>query len=173
MGRHTGWIALHSGMAAGAHAILVPERPFDVQELSDVVGKRFEAGKKFAIVVVSEGAKPRAGTMDFTSGETDIYGHERFTGVANQLSMELEERLGKEARPVILGHVQRGGTPTAYDRVLATRFGWHAVEAVHNGHFGMMTALRGTEISLVPLAEAVEQLKTVPAERYTEAECVL
>ena len=116
-----------------------------------MVGKRFEAGKKFAIVVVSEGAKPREGTMDFTSGATDVYGHERFSGVANQLSVELEERLGKEARPVILGHVQRGGTPTAYDRVLATRFGWHAVEAVHNARFGMMTALRGTDIRLVPL----------------------
>jgi phosphofructokinase-like protein len=173
MGRHTGWIALHSGMAAGAHAVLVPERPFDVAELARVVGERFEAGKKFAIVVVSEGAKPRPGTMDFTAGATDVYGHERFTGVANQLSVELEERLGKEARPVILGHVQRGGTPTAYDRVLATRFGWHAVEAVHHGRFGMMTALRGTDITLVPLAEAVEQLKTVPADRYTEAECVL
>ncbi|MBM9509526.1 6-phosphofructokinase [Actinacidiphila acididurans] len=173
MGRHTGWIALHAGMAAGAHAILVPERPFDVAELAKVVGERFEAGKKFAIVVVSEGAKPRPGTMDFTSGSKDVYGHERFTGVANQLSVELEERLGKEARPVILGHVQRGGTPTAYDRVLATRFGWHAVEAVHREQFGMMTALRGTEITLVPLSEAVEELKTVPPERYIEAECVL
>jgi ATP-dependent phosphofructokinase / diphosphate-dependent phosphofructokinase len=173
MGRHTGWIALHSGMAAGAHAVLVPERPFDVAELTRVVGERFEAGKKFAIVVVSEGAKPRSGTMDFATGTTDVYGHERFSGVANQLSVELEERLGKEARPVILGHVQRGGTPTAYDRVLATRFGWHAVEAVHHGRFGMMTALRGTDITLVPLGEAVQHLKTVPAERYAEAECVL
>lgn len=173
MGRHTGWIALHSGMAAGAHAIVVPERPFDIGELAERVGERFEAGKKFAIVVVSEGAKPREGSMEFASGGKDVYGHERFAGVANQLAVELEERLGKEARPVILGHVQRGGTPTAYDRVLATRFGWHAVEAVHNGDFGMMTALRGTDIRLVPLAEAVDHLKTVPVERYTEAECVL
>lgn len=173
MGRHTGWIALHSGMAAGAHAIVVPERPFDIAELTTLVGKRFEAGKKFAIVVVSEGAKPREGTMEFAAGVKDIYGHERFTGVANQLSVELEHRLGKEARPVILGHVQRGGTPTAYDRVLATRFGWHAVEAAHAGAFGNMTALRGTDIVLVPLADAVDQLKTVPAERYVEAECVL
>ncbi|MEU1785609.1 6-phosphofructokinase [Streptomyces sparsogenes] len=173
MGRHTGWIALHSGMAAGAHAIVVPERPFHIDELTKVVGARFEAGKKFAIVVVAEGAKPREGTMAFESGGTDVYGHERFAGVARQLSTELERRLDKEARPVILGHVQRGGTPTAYDRVLATRFGWHAVEAVHRGEFGSMTALRGTEITLVPLAEAVERLKTVPAERYAEAECVL
>ncbi|MEU9622150.1 MULTISPECIES: 6-phosphofructokinase [unclassified Streptomyces] len=174
MGRHTGWIALHSGMAAGAHAIVVPERPFDIDELTELVGKRFSAGKKFAIVVVAEGAKPRQGSsMEIERGTTDIYGHERFAGVATQLSTELEQRLGKEARPVILGHVQRGGTPTAYDRVLATRFGWHAVEAAHRGEFGMMTALRGTDIVMVPLGEAVETLKTVPAERYAEAECVL
>ncbi|MGW4164251.1 6-phosphofructokinase [Streptomyces sp. NPDC004788] len=174
MGRHTGWIALHSGMAAGAHAIVVPERPFDIDELTARVGARFEDGKRFAIVVVAEGAKPReGGSMEFHTAGTDIYGHERFTGVANQLSVELERRLGKEARPVILGHVQRGGTPTAYDRVLATRFGWHAVEAAHRGEFGMLTALRGTEIELVPLAKAVETLKTVPVDRYAEAECVL
>ncbi|MCX4573035.1 6-phosphofructokinase [Streptomyces sp. NBC_01571] len=173
MGRHTGWIALHSGMAAGAHAIVVPERPFDIEELAAKVGERFEAGKRFAIVVAAEGAKPRAGTMPFDEGVKDVYGHERFAGIARQLSLELEERLGKEARPVILGHVQRGGTPTAYDRVLATRFGWHAVEAAHRGEFGMMTALRGTDIVMVSLAEAVETLKTVPDERYAEAECVL
>ncbi|MFD9790061.1 6-phosphofructokinase [Streptomyces sp. NPDC059070] len=173
MGRHTGWIALHSGMAAGAHAIVVPERPFDIDELTELVGRRFSAGKKFAIVVVAEGAKPREGSMRFDEGGTDIYGHERFAGVASQLSVELERRLGKEARAVILGHVQRGGTPTAYDRVLATRFGWHAVEAVHRGEFGMLTALRGTDITMVPLGEATATLKTVPAERYAEAECVL
>ncbi|MFC0849695.1 MULTISPECIES: 6-phosphofructokinase [Streptomyces] len=173
MGRHTGWIALHSGMAAGAHAIVVPERPFDIDELTELVGRRFSAGKKFAIVVVAEGAKPREGSMRFDEGGTDIYGHERFAGVASQLSVELERRLDKEARAVILGHVQRGGTPTAYDRVLATRFGWHAVEAVHRGEFGMLTALRGTDITMVPLAEATATLKTVPAERYAEAECVL
>jgi len=111
--------------------------------------------------------------MEYAAGERDVYGHERFAGIARQLSVELEQRLGKEARPVILGHVQRGGTPTAYDRVLATRFGWHAVEAAHRGEFGKITALRGTDIVMVPLADAVERLKTVPAERYTEAECVL
>ncbi|MGW0736420.1 6-phosphofructokinase [Streptomyces sp. NPDC002851] len=173
MGRHTGWIALNSGMAAGAHAIVVPERPFDIDELAAKVGARFDAGKKFAIVVVAEGAKPRPGTMRYEEGAKDMYGHERFQGIARELSLELEERLGKEARPVILGHVQRGGTPTAYDRVLATRFGWHAVEAVHRGEFGMMTALKGTDIVMTPLAEAVETLKTVPTDRYDEAECVL
>ncbi|MEV8533378.1 6-phosphofructokinase [Streptomyces sp. NPDC051211] len=173
MGRHTGWIALHSGMAAGAHAIVVPERPFDVAELTRIVGERFSAGKRFAIVVVAEGAKPREGSMEFEDGGKDIYGHERFAGIGNRLAVELEERLGKEARPVILGHVQRGGTPTAYDRVLATRFGWHAVEAAHRGEFGMLTALRGTEIEMVPLGDAVQTLKTVPAERYAEAQNVL
>jgi ATP-dependent phosphofructokinase / diphosphate-dependent phosphofructokinase len=173
MGRHTGWIALHSGMAAGAHAIVVPERPFDIAELTRKVGERFAAGKRFAIVVAAEGAKPKAGTMLWDEGGKDIYGHERFAGVARQLSSELEQRLGKEARPVILGHVQRGGTPTAYDRVLATRFGWHAVEAAHRGEFGMMTALRGTEITMVPLAEGVQTLKTVPEHRYDEAACVM
>ena len=173
MGRHTGWIALHSGMAAGAHAIVVPERPFDIEELARRVGERFEAGKRFAIVVAAEGAKPLPGTMAFEEGGTDVYGNERFAGIARQLSDELERRLRKEARPVILGHVQRGGTPTAYDRVLATRFGWHAVEAVHRGEFGMMTALRSTRIVTVPLALAVETLKTVPANRYEEAETVL
>ncbi|MCC9308865.1 6-phosphofructokinase [Kitasatospora sp. RB6PN24] len=173
MGRHTGWIALNAGMAAGAHAIVVPERPFHIDKLTEVVRERFERGKKFAIVVCAEGAKPEPGTMRWDEGTKDIYGHERFTGIANQLSHELEHRLGKEARPVILGHTQRGGTPTAYDRVLATRFGWHAVEAAHKGAFGHITALHGTQINLVPLGEAVADLKTVPADRYTEAETVI
>ncbi|MEV0530627.1 6-phosphofructokinase [Kitasatospora sp. NPDC050463] len=173
MGRHTGWIALNAGMAAGAHAIVVPERPFHIDKLTDVVRERFDRQKKFAIVVCAEGAKPEPGTMHWEEGSKDIYGHERFTGIATQLSRELEHRLGKEARPVILGHTQRGGTPTAYDRVLATRFGWHAVEAVHKGAFGHITALQGTNINLVPLAEAVAELKTVPQERYLEAETVI
>ncbi|MGK5499614.1 6-phosphofructokinase [Streptomyces sp. URMC 125] len=173
MGRHTGWIALHAGMAAGAHAIVVPERPFDIDELTTVVGRRFESGKRFAIVVVAEGAKPREGSMAFDGGGADIYGHERFAGIARQLADELEHRLGKEARPVILGHVQRGGTPTAYDRVLATRFGWHAVEAAHRGDFGMMTALRGTEIMMAPLADAIRSLKGVSAGRYAELSTVV
>ncbi|MFI9366018.1 6-phosphofructokinase [Kitasatospora sp. NPDC053057] len=173
MGRHTGWIALNAGMAAGAHAIVVPERPFHIEKLTAVVRERFDRQKKFAIVVCAEGAKPEPGTMHWEEGTKDIYGHERFTGIATQLSRELEHRLGKEARPVILGHTQRGGTPTAYDRVLATRFGWHAVEAVHKGAFGHITALQGTNINLVPLAEAVAELKTVPQERYQEAETVI
>ncbi|ADI06852.1 6-phosphofructokinase [Streptomyces bingchenggensis BCW-1] len=172
MGRHAGWIALESGMAGGAHGICLPERPFEIDALVKMVEERFSRGKKFAVICVAEGAHPAEGTMDYKKGEIDQYGHERFTGIGNRLAAELERRLGKEARPVILGHVQRGGTPTAYDRVLATRFGWHAVEAAHRGDFGMMTALRGTDIEMVPIAEAVTELKTVPVPRMDEAESV-
>ncbi|MCQ8191427.1 6-phosphofructokinase [Streptomyces rugosispiralis] len=172
MGRHAGWIALESGMAGGAHGICLPERPFEVDGLVKMVEERFSRGKKFAVICVAEGAHPAEGSMDYQKGEIDQYGHERFTGIGNRLAAELERRLGKEARPVILGHVQRGGTPTAYDRVLATRFGWHAVEAAHRGDFGMMTALRGTDITMVPIANAVTELKTVPVDRMDEAESV-
>ncbi|WP_413103318.1 6-phosphofructokinase [Streptomyces sp. Inha503] len=172
MGRHAGWIALESGMAGGAHGICLPERPFEVDGLVKMVEERFARGKKFAVICVAEGAHPAEGSMDYQKGEIDQYGHERFTGIGNRLAAELERRLGKEARPVILGHVQRGGTPTAYDRVLATRFGWHAVEAAHRGDFGMMTALRGTDIMMVPIANAVTELKTVPVDRMDEAESV-
>ncbi|MFH9421787.1 ATP-dependent 6-phosphofructokinase [Streptomyces sp. NPDC017529] len=172
MGRHAGWIALESGMAGGAHGICLPERPFDVNDLVKMVEERFARGKKFAVVCVAEGAHPAEGTMDYGHGAIDQYGHERFQGIGTALARELEQRLGKEARPVILGHVQRGGTPTAYDRVLATRFGWHAVEAAHRGDFGHMTALRGTDIVMTPLADAVTELKTVPANRMLEAESV-
>ncbi|WP_103504728.1 MULTISPECIES: 6-phosphofructokinase [Streptomyces] len=172
MGRHAGWIALESGMAGGAHGICIPERPFEVDALCSMVEERFARGKKFAVICVAEGARPAAGAMVYRKGEIDQYGHERFTGIGNQLAVELEHRLGKEARPVILGHVQRGGTPTAYDRVLATRFGWHAVEAAHRGDFGHMTALRGTEIVMAPLASATSELKTVPVHRMEETEAV-
>ncbi|MET7760818.1 ATP-dependent 6-phosphofructokinase [Streptomyces sp. NPDC005393] len=172
MGRHAGWIALESGMAGGAHGICLPERPFEVDGLVKMIEERFARGKKFAVICVAEGAHPAEGSMEYQKGEIDQYGHERFAGIGNRLAAELERRLGKEARPVILGHVQRGGTPTAYDRVLATRFGWHAVEAAHRGDFGMMTALRGTDITMVPIAEAVTELKTVPVNRMDEAESV-
>ncbi|MET8179017.1 6-phosphofructokinase [Streptomyces sp. NPDC005336] len=172
MGRHAGWIALESGMAGGAHGICLPERPFEVDGLVKMIEERFARGKKFAVICVAEGAHPAGGSMEYQKGEIDQYGHERFAGIGNRLAAELERRLGKEARPVILGHVQRGGTPTAYDRVLATRFGWHAVEAAHRGDFGMMTALRGTDITMVPIAEAVTELKTVPVNRMDEAESV-
>ncbi|WP_019544930.1 6-phosphofructokinase [Streptomyces sulphureus] len=172
MGRHAGWIAMEAGMAGGAHGICVPERPFEIDELAKMIEERFARNKKFAIICVAEGARPAAGSMPYEKGTIDQYGHERFTGIGNQLAVELEHRLGKEAKPVILGHVQRGGTPTAYDRVLATRFGWHAVEAAHRGDFGQMTALRGTEIVMAPLADAVTELKHVPQYRMDETEAV-
>ncbi|AKG45621.1 6-phosphofructokinase [Streptomyces xiamenensis] len=172
MGRHAGWIALESGMAGGAHGICIPERPFQVDDLCKMVEERFARGKKFAVICVAEGARPAEGSMPYEKGEIDPYGHERFAGIGNRLAIELEQRLGKEARPVILGHIQRGGTPTAYDRVLATRFGWHAVEAAHSGEFGKMTALRGTEIVMAPLASATADLKRVPQFRMDETEAV-
>jgi 6-phosphofructokinase 1 len=173
MGRHTGWITLHAGMAGGAHGILIPERPFDVETVCCMVEERFSRGKKFAIVAVAEGAQPAPGTMRFQHGGTDAFGHQTFGGIGSRLAGEVAQWINKESKPVILGHIQRGGTPTAQDRVLATRFGWHAVEAVHKGAFGHMTALRATEIHLVPIAEAVAQLKMVPEDRWTEAEAVL
>ncbi|AEW96605.1 MULTISPECIES: ATP-dependent 6-phosphofructokinase [Streptomycetaceae] len=172
MGRHAGWIALESGMAGGAHAILLPERPFDPADICAMVDQRFQRGKKFAVVCVAEGAHPIEGTMPYGHGEIDPYGHERFIGIGTRLADELAGRLGKEAKPVILGHVQRGGVPTAYDRVLATRFGWHAVEAAHKGAFGSMTALRGNHVELVPLRDAITVLKRVPPDRMEEAESV-
>jgi 6-phosphofructokinase 1 len=173
MGRHTGWITLHAGMAGGAHGIVIPERPFDVEAVCRMVEERFARGKRFAIVAVAEGAGPAPGTMRFEHGAKDVYGHQHFSGIGTRLAAEITHWLGKESRPVILGHVQRGGTPTAQDRVLATRFGWHAVEALHAGAFGRMTALRGTDIRLVPLAAATARLKTVPEERWIEAEAIL
>jgi ATP-dependent phosphofructokinase / diphosphate-dependent phosphofructokinase len=168
MGRHAGWIALHAGLASGAHLTLVPEEPFDVDEVCRLVSARFDRGDSHVIGVVAEGATPRPGTMPLRDGGVDEYGHRRFTGVAQQLGEELEQRTGKEVRTTVLGHVQRGGTPTSFDRVLATRFGLHATIAAHKGEYGQMVALRGTEIELVPLARAVARLKTVSPARLAE-----
>ncbi len=169
MGRHAGWIALHSGLAGGANVILVPERQFSVDQVVDWVERRFE--RQYApIIVVAEGAIPQGGGEVLLSGEKDAFGHVQFGGIGDWLAKEIANRTGKESRAVVLGHVQRGGTPTAYDRVLATRFGLHAVDAVHDGDFGVMVALRGTDIVRVKLAEATAELKTVPVERYEEAE---
>ncbi|SEQ68083.1 6-phosphofructokinase 1 [Lentzea xinjiangensis] len=169
MGRHAGWIALHSGLAGGANVILVPERPFNVDKVVEHVERRFES--EFApIIVVAEGAMPEGGAEVLHSGERDAFGHVRLGGVGQWLAEEIADRTGKESRAAILGHIQRGGTPTAYDRVLATRFGLHAVDAVAAGDFGTMVALRGTDIVRVKLSEATAELKTVPTERYEEAE---
>jgi phosphofructokinase-like protein len=169
MGRHTGWIALHSGLAGGANVILVPERPFNVDKVVEWVTRRFE--RQYApIIVVAEAATPEGGSEVLQSGEKDAFGHVRLGGVGTWLAEEIAQRTGKEARAVVLGHIQRGGTPTAYDRVLATRFGLHAVDAVCDSDFGVMVALRGTDIVRVKLSEATAELKTVPPERYAEAE---
>jgi 6-phosphofructokinase 1 len=169
MGRHAGWIALHCGLAAGANVILIPERPFDVERVCAQVESRF-ATHYSPIIVVAEGATPADGGLALSGAETDAFGHVRLGGVGDRLATAIEERTGKEARAVVLGHVQRGGTPTAFDRWLATRFGLHAVTAVQDGDFGMMVALRGTEIVRVPLAEGTGELKIVRPELYEEAE---
>jgi ATP-dependent phosphofructokinase / diphosphate-dependent phosphofructokinase len=169
MGRHAGWIALHAGMAGGANVILLPEQPFDVGAVCDYVERRFETHYS-PIIVVAEGATPKEGTMSLQTGEVDAFGHVRLGGIGQLLAEEVETRTGKESRAVVLGHVQRGGTPTAFDRVLATRFGLGAIDAAHAGAYGQMVALRGTDIVRVPLAEATAELKTVPPERYAEVE---
>jgi 6-phosphofructokinase 1 len=161
MGRHAGWIAAYSGLAGGADVILVPEEPFDIEQVCASITKRHDAGANFSIVVVAEGAVPKEGTMVLQSGEVDAFGHVRLGGISNQIAGEIERRTSFETRVTILGHVLRGGTPTAYDRVIATRFGIGAIDAVHIGDFGTMVALRGTQIIRVPLAEGVAELKTV------------
>jgi phosphofructokinase-like protein len=169
MGRHAGWIALHAGLAGGANVILLPERNFDVEQVATYVTKRFQV-EYAPIVVVAEGAQPLEGQMQLVNQELDAFGHVRLGGIGQWLAEQLEEKTGKEARTVVLGHIQRGGTPTAFDRVLATRFGLQAIDAVHDGDFGKMMALRGTDIVRVPLAEGTGELKTVPLSRYEEAE---
>jgi len=169
MGRHAGWIALHAGMAGGANVILIPERPFEIDKVCAYVEHRFQT-RYAPIVVVAEGAHPVDDELSLSSGAVDSFGHVRLGGVGQFLAGEIEKRTGKEARCTVLGHVQRGGTPTAFDRVLATRFGLHAVQAVHEEAFGTMVALRGTQIGLVPIAEATRELKLVPPDRYSESE---
>jgi 6-phosphofructokinase 1 len=169
MGRHAGWIAWHSGLAGGANVILIPEQPFLIEEVCGHIERRF-ASEYSPIVVVAEGAVPVEGTMPARRGEVDAFGHERLTGIGTLLESEIAQRTGKEARATVLGHVQRGGTPTAFDRVLATRFGLHAVDALHQGYSGQMVALHGTAIDLVPLSDATSEPKLVPAELFAEAE---
>jgi 6-phosphofructokinase 1 len=166
MGRHAGWIALHSGLAGGADVILIPEIPFDIDEVCRLIDHRHARGRYFSIVVAAEGAIPKEGTMTVSAGRLDEFGHPRLGGIGHQLEREIEQRTGFETRATVLGHVQRGGTPTAFDRVLATRLGLAAVESAHQEAWGMMTALRGSQIELVSLAAAVAHLRTVPVEEY-------
>jgi 6-phosphofructokinase 1 len=158
--------ALHSGIAGGADVILIPEIPFDIDEVCGLIRRRHARGRYFSIVVAAEGAIPKEGTMSLSAGEVDEFGHPRLGGIGVRLEQEIEERTGYETRATVLGHTQRGGTPTPFDRVLATRFGLAAIDAAHNDGWGMMAALRATQIELVPLAEAVKQLRTVPVEEY-------
>jgi 6-phosphofructokinase 1 len=169
MGRHAGWLALHSGLAGGGDVILIPERPFDIEEVCQLLNRRHARGRNFSIVVAAEGAMPKEGTMEVVEGEKDEFGHVRLGGIGHRLEGEIEARTGFETRAVVLGHIQRGGTPTAFDRVLATRLGVAAIDAAQDERWGTMPALRGTRIELVPLSEAVASLRTVPAEDYEAA----
>jgi ATP-dependent phosphofructokinase / diphosphate-dependent phosphofructokinase len=173
MGRHAGWIALHSGIAGGADVILIPELPVSVEACCSYISRRHGRGKDFSIVVVSEGwplTFESGEAQSVESGDRDAFGHARLGGIGNALGGEIQARTGFETRVTSLGHVQRGGSPTAYDRVLATRFGLKADELVLRGAWGRMASLRGDVIVDVPLADAVATLKTVPPERYAEAE---
>ena len=168
MGRHAGWIAFHAGLSGGANVILIPEIEFDLERVCGYIARRFDSHYS-PIVVVAEGALPKGGMPEPDGAPTDAFGHVRLGGIANWLEGEIERRTGHEARATVLGHVQRGGTPTAFDRVLATRFGLHAIDAAHDGQWGKMTALRSTDIELVDLTEATAELKTVPPEWFDVA----
>jgi 6-phosphofructokinase 1 len=167
MGRTAGWIALHSGIAGGADVILIPEIPFDIEEVCRLINRRHERGRYFSIVVAAEGAEPREGAMTVSqSGVVDEFGHPRLGGIGYALEGEIEQRTGFETRATVLGHVQRGGSPTPFDRVLATRLGLAAIDAAHDGAWGMMTALRSTAIEFVALKDAVAEVRRVPVEEY-------
>ncbi len=169
MGRHAGWIAIEAGIAGGADVILIPEIPIDLDEVCSIIKKRHERGKTFSIVVVAEGAQFKDGTMITQEQKLDSFGHVRLGGIGEDLASQIEKRTGYETRVSVLGHIQRGGSPTAFDRVLGTRFGVKAVELVKNKKFGRMVALAGLKIIDVPLEEAVKDLKTVDMELYNIA----
>jgi phosphofructokinase-like protein len=170
MGRHAGWIATYSGIAGGADVILVPERSFDIEDVCERIRNRHRKGRNFSIVVVAEGAQPVQGEDVTQDQEKDAFGHVRLGGIGVWLEGEIEKRTGYETRVTILGHIQRGGTPTAFDRVLATRFGVAAIDAVNDGDYGKMVALQGTNIVRVPFSDAVGELKTVDPSLYETAE---
>ncbi len=177
MGRHAGWIALHAGLAGGADMILIPEIPFTIDKVCESIKRRHANGKNFSIVVISEGAKieteeaeDKDGSFVLASLQKDAFGHVRLGGIANILAAEIERRTGFESRSTVLGHTQRGGSPTPFDRILGTRFGLYAVELIHQGKFGKMVALHGIDIVDVDIAEAVGTLKTVDKKYYEIAE---
>jgi 6-phosphofructokinase 1 len=169
MGRDAGWIALYSGVAGGADVILIPERPFDVDKVAESIRQRHERGRYFSIVVVAEGAKfssvePGQGAPVLQDMGKDEFGHVKLGGIANILAREIEKRTGYETRAVVLGHIQRGGSPSAFDRVLATRYGLGAIDMAHRGEFGCMAALRSNKIVSIPLLEAISKNRVVDSE---------
>lgn len=164
MGRDSGWIAIYSGIAGGADVILVPERPFDLDEVAETLKRRHERGSYFSIIVVAEGAKLSGNTAHQFESRLDEFGHVRLGGIGNMVASEIERRTGYEARSVVLGHIQRGGSPTAFDRMLASRYGIGAIDMVHRREFGCMVALQGTEIVSVPLQKALQRTRMVPPE---------
>jgi 6-phosphofructokinase 1 len=170
MGRGAGWIATYAGMSGGADAILVPERPFDIDALVAQLRRRHDRGRTFSILVVSEGATPQGGQLQTRAPTVDAFGHERLGGIGAALEVEIEHHTGYESRATVLGHIQRGGTPVAFDRVLATRFGVAAMDAVAAGRFGTMVALRGTDIIEVTLLDALREPKLLDPALYETAE---
>jgi 6-phosphofructokinase 1 len=166
MGRHAGWIATYGGLAGGADFILIPEIPIDVDEVIESIKKRHRRGKKFSIIVVAEGATFKDDTYYIQEKELDEFGHIKLGGIGNALSEVLRNKLQYDIRVTVLGHIQRGGSPTAFDRILGTRFGVKAYELVKNGKFGYMSALSGNKIIEVPLEEAVKELKTIDMDIY-------
>ena len=166
MGRHTGWIALHAGVSSSADAIIIPEIPYNIQRVCEKIEERYATGRNFAIVVAAEGARPEGGEASFVQG-TRPGAEARYGGIAERLAREIAERTGRETRALVLGHLQRGGTPTAYDRLIALRFGAAAVRCVENGQFGTMVALDPPEIRAVPLDEAISHMKMVPVHSDT------
>jgi 6-phosphofructokinase len=166
MGRNTGWIALEAGIAGGADVVLIPEEPFEIDEVCKYIEQRLKRGKTFSLVVVAEGAKPKGADNIIYGTGLDEFGNPRLGGIGYYLGREIEKCIGIETRVVVLGHLQRGGSPTAYDRVLATRYGVAAIDLVHEGQFGRMVALRGNKIISVPLKDVIGERKTVDLELY-------
>ena len=168
MGRHAGWMTLEAGIGGGASIILLPEEKFDIDEICKIIKNRKKKGKHYSIIAVSEGAMPKEGQMELQTGEKDSFGHVRLGGIAERLSKEIEKRTDIECRHVVLGHLQRAGNPTVFDRVLGTRLGIKAADMIDKKEFGKMAALKGTDIIAVSLDKAVGKLKTVPQERIDE-----
>ena len=173
MGRDSGWIAVYSGVAGGADVILIPERPFEIGEVAEVLTRRHARGRYFSIVVVAEGAKLASRSPEIERRKTDEFGHVRLGGIGNSLAAEIESRTGFETRAVVLGHIQRGGSPTAFDRMLATRYGIGAIDLVHAGRFGRMVALKGNDITSVPITEAIARTRYVNQELIDVASSLL